>query len=43
MANTEILTLIPDEAIINKIYFIRGQKVMLDHDLQSYTALKHVF
>jgi phage regulator Rha-like protein len=25
--------LIPDEVLINKIYFIRGQKVMLDSDL----------
>jgi len=25
--------LIPDEAIINKIYFIRGHKIMLDRDL----------
>ncbi len=25
--------LIPDEIILNKIYFIRGQKVMLDEDL----------
>ena len=24
---------IPDEVIINKIYVIRGQKVMLDRDL----------
>ena len=24
---------IPDEVIMNKIYFIRGQKVMLDSDL----------
>ena len=24
---------IPDEIIINKIYFIRGHKVMLDNDL----------
>ncbi len=24
---------LPDETIINKIYFIRGQKVMLDEDL----------
>jgi hypothetical protein len=23
----------PDEVLINKIYFIRGQKVMLDNDL----------
>lgn len=27
------LTTIPDEFIISKIYFIRGQKVMLDRDL----------
>jgi len=26
-------SVIPDESIINKIYFIRGQKVMLDSDL----------
>jgi len=25
--------LIPDELVINKIYFVRGQKVMLDNDL----------
>jgi hypothetical protein len=24
---------IPDEVLMNKIYFIRGQKVMLDSDL----------
>jgi hypothetical protein len=24
---------IPDEAIINKIYVVRGQKIMLDRDL----------
>ena len=29
---TKALT-IPDELVINKIYFIRGQKVMLDKDL----------
>jgi len=33
MAKTTKLMLIPDEAVINKIYFIRGQKVMLDKDL----------
>lgn len=26
-------SVIPDEAVINKIYYIRGQKVMLDSDL----------
>ena len=26
-------SILPDELIINKIYFIRGQKVMLDKDL----------
>jgi len=25
--------MIPDEIIMNKIYFIRGKKVMLDQDL----------
>ncbi len=27
------LVIIPDETVMNKIYFIRGQKVMLDKDL----------
>ena len=31
--NTQIA--IPDEAILNKIYVIRGQKVMIDRDLAS--------
>jgi len=26
-------TLVPDEIVMNKIFYIRGQKVMLDHDL----------
>jgi len=26
-------SLLPDEMIMNKIYYIRGQKVMLDEDL----------
>jgi hypothetical protein len=33
MAKATKLMLIPDEVVINKIYFIRGQKVMLDKDL----------
>ncbi|MFL5754059.1 MAG: ORF6N domain-containing protein [Bacteroidia bacterium] len=33
MTKKEIEVLIPDEVIINKIYFIRGHKVMLDSDL----------
>ena len=32
MAKSEGL-LIPDELVLNKIYLIRGQKVMLDKDL----------
>ena len=28
-------TLLPDEALASKIYFIRGQKVMLDRDLAA--------
>ncbi|MFO0356014.1 MAG: ORF6N domain-containing protein [Sphingobacteriaceae bacterium] len=27
------ITIIPDEIVLNKIYYIRGQKVMLDKDL----------
>ena len=35
MANAKAHTnrVLPDETIINKIYFVRGQKVMLDNDL----------
>src|SRR5688572_4329442 len=30
---TSVRAILPDENIISKIYFIRGQKVMLDEDL----------
>ena len=30
---SSIVSIIPDELISNKIYFIRNQKVMLDRDL----------
>jgi hypothetical protein len=33
VAKKEITSIIPDEIVINKIYFIRGQKVMIDSDL----------
>lgn len=35
MAKTKrnIKSLLPDEAVINKIYILRGQKIMLDEDL----------
>jgi ORF6N domain-containing protein len=33
MAKTIKAILIPDEIVMNKIYFLRGQKVMLDEDL----------
>ena len=33
MAKNIKLASIPDEIIMDKIYFIRGQKIMLDHDL----------
>jgi hypothetical protein len=33
LAKKEIALAIPDEVIMNKIYVIRGQKVMLDRDL----------
>lgn len=29
------LTTLPDEVLMNKIYIIRGQKVMLDRDLAA--------
>jgi hypothetical protein len=29
------LTILPDEAMVSKIYMIRGQKVMLDHPDKS--------
>ena len=32
--------MIPDELIMNKIYLIRGQKVMLDNDLAELYAVK---
>jgi hypothetical protein len=32
----QYLPTLPDEAIINKIYLIRDQKVMIDRDLQFY-------
>lgn len=33
MSKSENKIMIPEEVIINKIYFIRGEKVMLDRDL----------
>lgn len=33
MAKKQIVLAIPDEIIMNQIYFIRGQKVMIDRDL----------
>jgi hypothetical protein len=33
MSSSNSMTIIPEEIILNQIYFIRGQKVMLDRDL----------
>ena len=33
MVKKENLVVVPDEVVMNKIYFIRNQKVMLDRDL----------
>ncbi len=33
MENSEDLITLPEEAVIRKIYWIRGSKVMLDFDL----------
>ena len=35
MAKSKPLVKVPDEIIMNQIYYIRGQKVMLDRDLAS--------
>jgi hypothetical protein len=35
MNETNYNIVIPDEVIISKIYFIRGQKVMLDYDIAA--------
>jgi hypothetical protein len=40
MANENISVLIPEERIIDKIYLIRGQKVMLDRDLAKLYGLE---
>lgn len=31
---------VPDETVMNKIYLIRGQKVMLDRDLAELYGVK---
>ncbi|MBL7756662.1 MAG: ORF6N domain-containing protein, partial [Chitinophagaceae bacterium] len=33
MENQELQTLVAEQKILNKIYVVRGQKVMLDEDL----------
>jgi len=33
MSKGQKISVVPDEVLINKIYFIRGQKIMLDTDL----------
>jgi hypothetical protein len=33
MKNKTVENIIPDDTVLNKIYLIRGQKVMLDRDL----------
>lgn len=35
MAKSKAVVKVPDEIVMNKIYFIRSQKVMLDRDLAS--------
>ncbi len=34
------ISLIPDDVVINKIYFIRNQKVMLDRDLAELYSVE---
>ncbi|MES2678827.1 MAG: ORF6N domain-containing protein [Bacteroidota bacterium] len=33
MSKHELIARLPDETVMNKIYFIRGHKVMIDSDL----------
>ena len=40
MVRTESEIMIPDEKIMNKIYLIRGRKVMLDRDLAELYAVE---
>ena len=37
--STEI-SIIPDDVVLNKIYFLRNQKVMLDRDLASLYSIE---
>jgi len=40
MAKNEAITIIPEEVIINKIYYFRGLKVMLDSDLAELYGIE---
>jgi len=42
MANKETNLIVPDEIIMNTIYFLRGQKVMLDRDLAVLFGVKAI-
>jgi hypothetical protein len=38
MAKKELQVLVAEQKILNKIYVIRGEKVMLDQDLEMYAV-----
>jgi len=40
MSETENKIMIPEEVIMSKIYFIRGQKVMIDRDLAEFYGVE---
>ena len=42
MAKTTKVMLIPDEVVMNKIYLLRKQKVMLDRDLADLYGIKPI-
>lgn len=42
MAKVSKTQLVPDDVIVTKIYFLRGQKVMLDRDLAALYGVKPV-
>jgi len=42
MVKKEGLVVVPDEVVMNKIYFIRNHKVMLDRDLAELYGVKSI-
>ena len=43
MTKKQTLAILSDDIVVNKIYVIRNQKVMLDSDLANFMVWKHEF